>query len=65
MGTQRLFIKNPQFAGRIGNMAQSGGDFVFGPGALPCGILLQPFGANEYARPSMYLCVKNAARGRS
>ena len=32
--TQRLFIKNPQFAGKIGNMTQLGGDFVFGPGTL-------------------------------
>ena len=34
MGVQRLFIKNPQLVGRIGNMTQLGGDFVFGPGAL-------------------------------
>ena len=34
MGTQRLFMKNPQFAVKFGNMTQLGGDFVFGPGAL-------------------------------
>lgn len=28
----RLFIKNPRFVGRVGNFAQLGGDFVFGPG---------------------------------
>jgi len=30
----RLFIKNPQFVGRVGNMTQLGGDFVFGPGPV-------------------------------
>ncbi|KAF9783925.1 hypothetical protein BJ322DRAFT_1007767 [Thelephora terrestris] len=30
----RLFIKNPQFVGKIGNMTQLGGDFVFGPGPI-------------------------------
>jgi len=27
-------MKNPQFAGKIGNMTQLGGDFVLGPGPI-------------------------------
>jgi len=28
----RLFLKDPRFATKIGNMTQLGGDFIFGPG---------------------------------
>ncbi|KAF9649459.1 hypothetical protein BDM02DRAFT_3142497 [Thelephora ganbajun] len=33
-GLIRAFIKNPRFVGKIGNMTQLGGDFVFGPGPI-------------------------------
>ena len=63
-GMQRLFIKNPQFAGKFGSMTQLGGDFILGPGASHTEYHIGCFGPHGYPRSNMHFCVKNATLGR-
>lgn len=51
MCTQRVFIKNPQFAGKFGNMAQLGGDFILGPGALRAEYCFSHLGLTDLLGP--------------